>query len=155
MAMKTKKSPRGRTPDGQPNPIDVHVGERIRLRRTLLRLSQTELADMLGVTFQQVQKYERGSNRVSASRLWDISKVLQAPITFFYEDMEAETAQNSPRNLASRNLDSLVIADSSVGENDPMQSSEAIELVKAYFKINHRQTAQSLFDAMVSCSKAA
>ena len=77
-----KRSSRGRTPLGEPNPIDVHVGHRIRLRRTLLGLSQEKLASLLGLTFQQVQKYERGMNRVGASRLWDISKVLEVPINF-------------------------------------------------------------------------
>ena len=78
-----KKSSRGRTPTGQPNPIDVHVGNRIRLRRTLLGLSQEKLASLLGLTFQQVQKYERGMNRVGASRLWDIGKVLEVPCRLF------------------------------------------------------------------------
>ena len=89
---KTRKSSRGRTPNGQPNPIDVHVGNRIRLRRTLLGLSQEKLAALLGLTFQQVQKYERGMNRVGASRLWDIGKVLEVPINFFFEDMDKSVA---------------------------------------------------------------
>ena len=92
-----KRSSRGRTPQGEPNPIDVHVGNRIRLRRTLLGLSQEKLASLLGLTFQQVQKYERGMNRVGASRLWDIGKVLEVPIGFFYEDMDKEVANQSPR----------------------------------------------------------
>ena len=92
-----KRSSRGRTPQGEPNPIDVHVGNRIRLRRTLLGLSQEKLATLLGLTFQQVQKYERGMNRVGASRLWDIGKVLEVPINFFYEDMDKSVASQSPR----------------------------------------------------------
>ena len=91
-----KRSSRGRTPQGEPNPIDVHVGNRIRLRRTLLGLSQEKLASLLGLTFQQVQKYERGMNRVGASRLWDIGKVLEVPINFFYEDMDKSVASQSP-----------------------------------------------------------
>ena len=73
---KIKISSRGRTPDGGPNPIDTHVGNRIRLRRQLLGYSQEKLASLLGLTFQQVQKYEKGMNRVGASRLWDMGKVL-------------------------------------------------------------------------------
>ena len=65
------------------NAIDVHVGRRIRLRRTLLGMSQEKLGEALNITFQQVQKYERGSNRVSASRLWDIAQILDVPISFF------------------------------------------------------------------------
>ena len=74
-------------PTSSPHPVDVHVGARIRLRRRLLGLSQEKLAEALGLTFQQVQKYERGSNRVSASKLYEISRTLQAPISFFYEGL--------------------------------------------------------------------
>ena len=94
---KIKVSSRGRTPDGEPNPIDTHVGNRIRLRRQLLGYSQEKLASLLGLTFQQVQKYEKGMNRVGASRLWDMGKVLGVPISFFFEDMDEETAGQSPR----------------------------------------------------------
>ena len=70
-----------------PNPVDVHVGTRLRLRRKTLKMSQERLGDSLGVTFQQVQKYERGANRVGASRLWKMSQVLDVPINFFYEGL--------------------------------------------------------------------
>ena len=82
------KISRGRTLNGEPNPIDVYIGQRIRVRRQLLGLSQEALAKKIGITFQQVQKYERGMNRVGASRLWDIGKVLEVPVGFFYEDMD-------------------------------------------------------------------
>jgi len=68
-----------------PNPIDVHVGTRVRMRRLMLHLSQTALADALGLTFQQVQKYEKGTNRISASRLQQIASFLQVPVPFFFE----------------------------------------------------------------------
>src|SRR3546814_12335615 len=68
------------------NPIDVHVGRRVRLRRTLLGMSQEQLGDALNITFQQVQMYERGSNRISAYRLWDIRQLLDVPVMFFFED---------------------------------------------------------------------
>src|SRR3954463_9950619 len=71
----------------RPSPIDVHVGGRVRLRRTLLGMSQEKLGDALGLTFQQVQKYERGVNRIGASRLFDLSRVLDVPIGFFFDDM--------------------------------------------------------------------
>src|SRR5271163_1017965 len=71
----------------RPSPIDVHVSSRIRLRRTLMGMSQERLGECLGLTFQQVQKYERGVNRVGASRLYDLSRVLDVPISFFFDDM--------------------------------------------------------------------
>src|ERR1700757_484262 len=78
----------------RPSPIDVHVGSRIRLRRTLLGMSQERLGESLGLTFQQVQKYERGVNRVGASRLFDLSRVLDVPISFFFDDMPDSLAAN-------------------------------------------------------------
>lgn len=73
------------------NPIDRHVGLRIRIRRQLKRFSQEQLAESLGVTFQQVQKYENGSNRVSASRLFDVARTLEAPVSYFFEGLSTET----------------------------------------------------------------
>ena len=73
-----------------PKTVDVHVGTRIRLQRQLLKMSQEKLGDELGVTFQQVQKYERGANRVGASRLWDLSKALNTPISFFFEGLDQD-----------------------------------------------------------------
>ena len=85
--------------DSEPNLVDVHVGKRIRLRRNILHVTQQQLAEMLGLTFQQVQKYEKGMNRVGASRLWDISKVLKTPIGFFYEDMDQDVARTKVNRL--------------------------------------------------------
>lgn len=70
----------------KPNPIDIHVGSRIRLRRTMLGMSQEKLGESLGITFQQIQKYEKGTNRVGASRLQNISQILNVPVSFFFED---------------------------------------------------------------------
>ncbi len=151
-----KRSSRGRTPQGEPNPIDVHVGNRIRLRRTLLGLSQEKLASMLGLTFQQVQKYERGMNRVGASRLWDISKVLEAPINFFYEDMDKSVANQSPRMFSipdAANNPEFLEEDTEIFNADPMQRQETIELVKAYYKIPNRKAARHLYDLIIAMSK--
>jgi transcriptional regulator with XRE-family HTH domain len=78
--------------------VDAHVGTRIRLRRKLLGLSQQQLAERLGLTFQQVQKYERGVNRVSASKLYETAQVLQAPVTHFFEGLDGEPLIEAPRN---------------------------------------------------------
>ena len=150
-----KRSSRGRTPTGQPNPIDVHVGNRIRLRRTLLGLSQEKLASLLGLTFQQVQKYERGMNRVGASRLWDIGKVLEVPIEFFYEDMDSNVAKQSPRtfSLPDDKLNFLE-EEQATFDSDPMNRQETIELVKAYYKIPNRKAAKHLYDLIITMSKS-
>src|SRR3546814_19541489 len=90
-----RKPSAGRT--GSPNPVDVHVGGRVRLRRTLLGLSQEKLGEALGLTFQQVQKYERGANRIGASRMFDLSRVLDVPVSFFFDDMPQDVAMQPPR----------------------------------------------------------
>ncbi len=154
MTLEFKRSSRGRTPLGEPNPIDVHVGNRIRLRRTLLGLSQEKLAALLGLTFQQVQKYERGMNRVGASRLWDIGKVLEVPINFFFEDMDKTVASQSPRMFSAPENASLYLAeDQEELDVDPMNRQETIELVKAYYKIPNRKAAKHIFDLVVTMSK--
>src|SRR5476649_418541 len=83
---------RRRNADDGPRAVDAHVGTRVRLRRTLLGLSQTALGEAIGLTFQQVQKYERGANRIGASRLFDLSRVLDVPVSFFFDDMDDQTA---------------------------------------------------------------
>ncbi len=111
------------------SPIDVHVGARVRQRRVLHGMTQTMLADALGLTFQQVQKYERGVNRVSASRLYGLSQVFDVPVEHFFEDMAPEVAAISPakgRGKAKK-LPSH--------ESDPMTTRETLGLVRAYYKI--------------------
>ncbi|MBQ9731921.1 MAG: helix-turn-helix transcriptional regulator [Alphaproteobacteria bacterium] len=155
MTNQYKKTSRGRTPEGAPNPIDVHVGNRIRLRRTLLGLSQDKLASLLGLTFQQVQKYERGMNRVGASRLWDVSRVLDIPIGFFFEDMDKDVASQSPRMFNVPEAENEFLEEESAQyEVDPMQRKETLELVKAYYKIPNRKAAKHLFDLIVAMSKS-
>ncbi len=151
----SKKSRRGRTPTGQPNPIDIHVGNRIKLRRTLLGLSQEKMAGLLGLTFQQIQKYERGSNRVGASRLWDISRVLEVPMGFFFEDMPIDTACQSPRMFSIPESGLTCFAEEKEDFNtDPMSRQETLELVRAYYKIQNRKTARQMLDLMVALSKS-
>lgn len=82
---------RRRYPPGISHPVDVHVGSRVRMRRTLLGMSQQRLGDAVGLTFQQIQKYERGANRIGSSRLFEFSKILDVPVSFFFDDMPADT----------------------------------------------------------------
>jgi transcriptional regulator with XRE-family HTH domain len=89
MSKRARKSSGRMASKGFPNPIDVHVGARIRLRRTLLGISQVALAEAIGLTFQQVQKYEKGVNRVSSSRLYDLAGILDVPLAYFFDEMSA------------------------------------------------------------------
>ena len=150
---KIKVSKRSRTEDGNPNPVDVYVGKRIRLRRTILKYSQQQLAMRLGLTFQQIQKYEKGSNRVGASRLWDISRVLRVPMDFFFEDMDSATAEQSPMMLGDlSDEEKAALKQSGAKLKDPMKSEESLELVRAFYKIKNRKLATSLFNLAIQLS---
>ena len=153
--MKTvsKMSSRGKMPSGAPNPIDVHVGARIRMRRNLLGWSQEKLGAFLGLTFQQVQKYEKGFNRVSASRLWDFSTVLNIPVSFFFEDMDKDVAKQGPRMFSNKEVVDLG-EDIENFNDDPMRKRETLDLVKAYYKIANRQAARHLYDLIISMAKS-
>ena len=143
---------RGRTPSGKPNPIDVHVGARVRLRRTLLGLSQEKLGEALGLTFQQVQKYERGANRVGASRLFDLSRVLDVPVSFFFDDMSDDTKSQAPSLLMSGGLEEPAVG----FEHDPLTKRETLELVRAYYRISDpaiRKRVYELAKALADSTK--
>ncbi|ANP88090.1 helix-turn-helix domain-containing protein [Rhizobium leguminosarum] len=110
----------------KPNPIDIHVGSRIRLRRTMLGMSQEKLGESLGITFQQIQKYEKGTNRVGASRLQNISNILNVPVSFFFEDAPGEHSSASGGMEASSS--NYVV--------DFLSSSEGLQLNRAFVKIS-------------------
>lgn len=144
----SRRSSRGRMPSGKPNPVDVHVGGRVRLRRTLLGMSQERLGEAIGLTFQQVQKYERGANRIGASRLYDLSRVLDVPVSFFFEDMDDQTAAMSPRNVTS------TLADVETGDADPMTKRETLELVRAYYRITDPNVRRRIYELAKAVAQA-
>jgi transcriptional regulator with XRE-family HTH domain len=131
MTKRPRKSSGRMASKGFPNPIDVHVGSRIRLRRTLLGISQERLAEAIGLTFQQVQKYERGMNRVSSSRLVDLANALDVTIQYFFEDMAAGVGAQTPSALMKAGK-WPAIADN---EGNLLSRRETLEFVRAYYKI--------------------
>ncbi len=122
------------------SPIDVHVGARLRQRRTLLGMTQTNLSDALGVSYQQMQKYERGATRISASRLFDLSRVLDVPIQFFFDDMPAAVAARSLAQGGGKAKKPPSY------EPDPIAKRETLELVRAYYKITEPEIRKRLFN---------
>ena len=126
---------------GIPSPVDVHVGARVRQRRTLLGMNQTKLGDVLGVSFQQVQKYENGANRISASRLFDLSRMFDVPIEYFFDDMPTAVAASS---LATKKRGKAKKPPSY--QPDPMATRETLELVRAYYKIGEPQIRKRLYE---------
>jgi len=132
------------------SPIDVHVGNRVRLRRTLLGMSQEKLGGALGLTFQQVQKYERGVNRIGASRLFDLARVLDVPIGFFFDDMSPELGGNSATRPRSGSYGS---AQGQEGfEDDALNRRETLELVRAYNRITDPSVRKRVFDLIKTLS---
>jgi hypothetical protein len=126
----------------------VHVGSRIRLRRTLLGLSQERLGESLGLTFQQVQKYERGVNRVGASRLFDLSRVLDVPISFFFDDMPDSLSANFG-GMPSRRQGGITETPDPFGD-DTLSRRETLELVRAYYRITDPSIRKRVFDLIKS-----
>jgi transcriptional regulator with XRE-family HTH domain len=119
-----------------PNPIDKHVGSRVRMRRMMLSMSQEKLGDALGLTFQQVQKYEKGTNRIGASRLQQISNILQVPVAFFFE--------GAP-NLQPHG-DGFKEAPSPAYVSDFLATSEGLALTKAFMRIKEAKLRRRIVD---------
>jgi transcriptional regulator with XRE-family HTH domain len=111
----------------------------MRLRRTLLGMSQEKLGEAMGLTFQQVQKYERGANRISASRLYELSRILDVPISYFFEELSAEEVDARVRSSGFEE-------ESDTFEPDPMTKRETLELVRAYYKITDPKVRKRLFE---------
>jgi transcriptional regulator with XRE-family HTH domain len=129
----------------RPNPVDIHVGGRVRFRRMLLGMSQEKLGERLGLTFQQVQKYEKGVNRIGASRLYDLSQVLQVPIQFFYEEAPGSLEQNSVdhgRGFAERGSESHIV--------EFLNTRDGLELNKAFVRIHDAKVRRSIVDLVRS-----
>ena len=121
----------------KPNPIDIHVGSRIRLRRTMLGMSQEKLGESLGIAFQQIQKYEKGTNRVGASRLQNISAILNVPVSFFFEDAPGDQAGGTP-GMAEASSSNYVV--------DFLSSAEGLQLNRAFVKIADPKVRRRLVD---------
>lgn len=127
----------------KPNPIDVHVGSRIRLRRNMLGMSQERLGEGLGITFQQIQKYEKGTNRVGASRLQAISSLLGVPVSYFFEDAPGQV-EESTRGLAEANSANYVV--------DFLNSAEGLQLNRSFVKITDSKVRKRVIDLVKALS---
>jgi len=131
-----------------PNPIDVHVGSRVRLRRMLIGLSQEKLGESLGLTFQQVQKYEKGSNRISASRLYQIGHIQDVPVQFFFEDIRPAGGARAP-GFAEAGDEPMMM--------DFLSSSEGLQLNRAFARIKSPTVRRRVVDLVkaISASESA
>lgn len=126
----------------KPNPIDVHVGSRIRLRRNMQGMSQEKLGELLGITFQQIQKYEKGSNRVGASRLQAIASILGVSVSFFFEEAPTESPQGGFAESAGTNY---VV--------DFLSSAEGLQLNRAFARIQDAKVRRKILDLVKTLAK--
>lgn len=131
---------------GRANSIDENVGTQLRQRRALLGLSQEKLAEQVGITFQQIQKYENGANRISASRLYEFSKVLDIPVAFFFEgsNMNASGAQSGFAENDQAGFE---------GPEDVMKRKETMELIRVYYSIENPKLRKDLFKLLRSMAE--
>jgi len=141
---------RGRVGVDGPNPIDIHVGNRIRMRRTLLGMSQQRLGRALGLTFQQVQKYERGTNRVSAGKLYQLARVLSVPISDFYDTYAAGGAPAEPKASRRRGKTAKPAGG---GYADLLRRPETLKLVRAFYRIGDQDVRGSVLDLFKACAR--
>jgi transcriptional regulator with XRE-family HTH domain len=133
----------------RPNPVDVHVGQRLRLRRSLMGMSQERLGEALGLTFQQIQKYERGANRIGSSRLYAISRALEVPVAWFFEEMDGATRGTGTAHgpgLAEPAADFLMDGDPAAAEPALVDRRETLELVRAFNRIQSPSIRRRIFD---------
>ena len=140
-AKRYERAETGRLPPGVSNPVDVHVGSRVRQRRTLLGFSQEKLGEAVGLTFQQIQKYEKGANRIGASRLYQFSEILDVDVAYFFEEMPDEIkSRRGAYNAGLRDQaqESLV--------SDPMARRETLELVRYYYRISDPAVRKNVFE---------
>ncbi len=132
---------------GTPNEMDIHVGQRLRVRRALLGLSQEKLAEAVGLTFQQIQKYERGTNRVSAGRLFDMSKILDVPVSYFFEQF----GQSSSNSYATQGLSDN--GQESFEHEDVMNSKETLDLIRIYYSVDDSEARKDIVKFIKSMAR--
>jgi transcriptional regulator with XRE-family HTH domain len=145
--MANAKSAYGRG-TGKSHPVDVHVGARVRLRRTLHGMTQTDLGDAIGLTFQQVQKYERGTNRISSSRLYELAQVLDVPIENFFEDIPPVALASSPAKRHGK------AKEPARHELDPFAKRETLSLVRSYYEIKDANVRQRVYELIKAAGAA-
>lgn len=128
------------------HPADIYVGKRLRLRRTLLGLSQEAIGDAIGVTFQQIQKYERGINRMGSSRLYEFAKILNIPVSYFFEEFEEEQGKTGSKYVSP----GMAENNGTKFEHEQLSSRETLELMRAYYRITDPSVRKRVFELIKS-----
>lgn len=137
----------------RPDPIDVHVGQRLRQRRMLIGLSQEKLGESVGLTFQQIQKYERGANRMGASRVFRFAQVLAVPVTYFFEEMAgANTSATRQKGIAENRQ--VGLAEDELPQDDLLQRRETLDLVRAFYRIEDQKQRRKILELIKAIATA-
>jgi transcriptional regulator with XRE-family HTH domain len=147
-----KKTKKSQLRSENPDPIDIHVGSRLRMRRNLVGLSQEQLGKSLGLTFQQIQKYERGINRMGSSRLFQIAKTLSVPVAYFFEEIPASFSLSTPPGFADNEQSSLEGAPEKQSDYDILRRRETLELIRAYYRIQDDKQRRKIYELIRSMS---
>lgn len=126
------------------HPVDIYVGKRLRMRRTIMGLSQEALGTSTGITFQQIQKYERGINRMGSSRLYSFAKLLEVPVSYFFEGYEGE---GSSPIVAGKGMEEGAVQDF---EHEQLASRETLEMMRSYYRIESPQVRKRVFELVKS-----
>lgn len=135
-----------------PDPVDIHVGARLRLRRNLLGLSQEQLGKAGGLTFQQIQKYERGTNRMGASRLFQFAKLLDVPVSYFFDDVRGERAALHP-SVGFAEKEQAKLDGAPQTDVELLHRRETLELIRAYYRITDSKTRRKVYELIKSMAE--
>lgn len=141
-----------------PDPVDIHVGSRLRMRRNLAGMSQEQLGKFLGLTFQQIQKYERGINRMGSSRLFQIAKTLSVPVAYFFEGLPSTNSESIPATGFSEGTQAplegcaMDTQQENIEDYDILRRRETLELVRAYYRIQDNKQRRKVFALIKSMS---
>jgi len=150
---KKPRNPRRSSVEGElPNPVDVFVGQKLRSRRNLIGITQESLAEAAGITFQQVQKYEKGRNRLSASRLFQFSRVLDVPVSYFFEGFAASDSQIGIQGGFAENDQDAFVGEADEQE-DILHRKETVELIRTYYTINDEKLRRDFLKMLKQMAK--
>lgn len=135
-----------------PDPVDIHVGTRLRLRRNLMGMSQEQLGKACGLTFQQIQKYERGANRMGASRLFQFARLLDVPVSYFFDDVRGERVAVHP-SVGFAEKDQSPLEGAPHLDSEILNRRETLELIRAYYRIIDDKTRRKVYELIKSMAE--
>jgi len=132
-----------------PDPVDIHVGARLRLRRNLMGMSQEQLGKACGLTFQQIQKYERGTNRMGSSRLFQFAKLLEVPVSYFFDDVRGDRSAVHP-SVGFAEKEQSMLDGQPPTDHELLHRRETLELIRAYYRITDAKTRRKVYELIKS-----